>query len=156
MIKIIDNFLEKDLIEYLEKIFVSETPHYYCQSSTEKSYLFYKSNLNIQDYLIRFLIVKLQKNFSFHQILRAYLNIQFNKMDGHWHQDDGKNTILLMITKTLKKGSGQLQIKDENNVIKKIDFIQNRIIFFDASKLHRGLSPNEINSPRITLAFKTI
>jgi len=156
MIKIIDNFLEKDLIEYLEKIFVSETPHYYCQSSIEKSYLFYKSNLNMQDYLIRFLTVKLQKNFSFHQILRIYLNIQFNKMDGHWHQDDGKNTILLMITKTLKKGSGQLQIKDKNNVIKKIDFIQNRIIFFDASKLHRGLAPNEINTPRITLAFKTI
>jgi hypothetical protein len=77
-------------------------------------------------------------------------------MDGHWHQDDGKNTILLMITKTLKKNSGQFQIKDKNNIITKINFVQNKIIYFDASLLHRGLAPEEINTPRITLAFKTI
>ena len=41
------------------------------------------------------------------------------------------------------------KIKNED----KIPFVQNRLIIFDANKLHRGLSPNK-NEVRITLAFK--
>jgi len=155
MIKIIDNFLEKDLINYLEKLFIYKTPHYYGHTSDKKNTEFYISNLNINDTMINFLIIKLKKQFNFNQVIRSYINIQHNGMNGDWHQDDGSNTILIMITKTLKKGSGQLEIKN-NEKINKIDFIQNRLIFFDATKYHRGLSPKEINSPRITLAFKTI
>ncbi len=155
MIKIIDNFLEKDLINYLEKLFIYNTPHYYGHSSTEKSNEFYNSNLNINDAMINFLIIKLKKQFNFNQVLRSYINIQHNGMNGNWHQDDGSNTILIMITKTLKKGSGQFELKN-NEKINKIDFIQNRLIYFDATKHHRGLAPKEINTPRITLAFKTI
>ena len=76
-------------------------------------------------------------------------------MDGDWHTDDGKNTILLMVTKTLKNGSGDFQIKIDNK-INKVSFVQNRLIFFDASFQHRGLAPKELNTPRITFAFKTI
>jgi hypothetical protein len=155
MIKIIDNFLEKDLINYLEKLFIYNTPHYYGHSSNEKGNQFYTSGLNINDTMINFLIIKLKKQFQFNQILTSYLNIQYNGMNGDWHHDDGSNTILIMITKTLKKGSGQFELKD-NNKINKIDFIQNRFICFDATKKHRGLAPKEINTPRITLVFKTI
>ena len=138
MINIKDNFLEKILIKYLENIFIHKTPHYYGQVSNKggKNH-FYSSMLNINDTMINFLITKLKTEFKFNQILRSYLNVQYNGMNGDWHKDDGNNTILLMITKTLKKGSGQFQIKDKDNVIKKIDFIQNRVICFDATKLHR-------------------
>ena len=155
MIKIIDNFLEKDLIEYLEKIFIYNTPHYYGHSSNKKNIEFYNSNLNTGDILIKYLIIKLKKKIKFNQVIRSYINIQYNEMNGDWHQDDGSHTILLMITKTLKKGSGQFEIKN-NGKINKIDFIQNRLVCFDATKHHRGMAPKEINTPRITLAFKTI
>jgi hypothetical protein len=152
---VIDNFLEEDLIKYLEKIFISDTPHYYGHSSTGKSNPFYNSNLNINDPLIKFIITKLKKQFAFNEILRSYINVQYNGMSGDWHQDDGNRTILLMVTKTLEKGSGRFEIKD-NDKTTQIDFVQNRVIIFNANKLHRGLEPKEINTPRITLAFKTI
>ena len=152
---VIDNFLEKDLIEYLEKLFIFNTPHYYGHTSNKKGNKFYFSNLNTEDILIKYLIIKLKKKFKFNQVIRSYINIQYNGMNGDWHPDDGSHTIILMITKTLKKGSGQFEIKD-NEKINKIDFIQNRLIYFDATKQHRGMDPKEINTPRITLVFKTI
>ena len=153
---IIDNFLEKDLIEHLEEIFVHNTPHFYNQKSNhENSSRFYISLININDALINFIIKKLKNKLNFKEILRSYINIQFNGMDGNWHQDDGTKTILLMITNTLSKDSGQFQIKIDNK-IESVDFVQNRLICFDSTYFHRGLAPKEINIPRITLAFKTI
>jgi hypothetical protein len=155
MIKIIDNFLEKDLIIYLEELFIYKTPHFYGQYSKIKFNPFYIGYLNIEDTLFKYLIIKLKNKFKLNQVLRSYINIQYNGMSGDWHQDDGSNTVLIMITKTLDKNSGQLEIKD-NEKINKIDFVQNRLICFDSKKFHRGLAPKEINTPRITLAFKTI
>lgn len=157
MINVIDNFLEKDLIEYLEELFIYKTPHFYGHTSNRnnKNFSFYSSSINTEDTLISFIIRKLKNKFNFNKVLRCYINIQFHNMNGNWHQDDGSNTILIMITKTLNKNSGQFEIKI-NNKIKKIDFIQNRVVCFDATKFHRGLAPKEINTPRITLAFKTI
>jgi len=153
--KIIDNFLEKELIEYLKNVFMFKTPHLYGHKSHEKSNFFYNSDINMEDTLIKFIILKLQKEFKFNEVLRSYINVQFYGMDGDWHTDDGKNTILLMVTKTLKNGSGDFQIKMDNK-INKVGFVQNRLIFFDASFQHRGLAPKELNTPRITFAFKTI
>jgi len=154
--KITDNFLEKNLMEHLEKVLVHDTPHFYNQKSNhENSSRFYISLINTNDTLISFVIKKLKDRVNFKEILRSYINIQFNGMDGNWHQDDGTKTILLMITNTLSKDSGQFQIKI-NNKIESIDFVQNRLICFDSTYFHRGLAPKEINVPRITLAFKTI
>jgi hypothetical protein len=153
--KIIDNFLEKELIEYLKNVFMFKTPHLYGHKSHEKSNFFYNSDINMDDTLIKFIILKLQKEFKFNEVLRSYINVQFYGMEGDWHTDDGKNTILLMVTKTLKNGSGDFQIKMDNK-INKVGFVQNRLIFFDASFQHRGLAPKELNTPRITFAFKTI
>jgi hypothetical protein len=154
-IKIIDNFLGEDLIKHLEEIFLFKTPHYYGHKSHKDSKFFYNCNVNLNDYLLMFLHKKLKDIFKIKEVLRCYINIQFNGMDGDWHQDDGNHTILLMVTKTLKKGSGEFQIKKDNK-INKISFIQNRLIFFNSSLKHRGMSPKEIAVPRITLAFKTI
>lgn len=161
-IKIIDNFFEEDLSKYLDKYFL-EIPHLYGHSSLDlKSHKeqipFYTSYLNIHDPLIKFLCLKVQKQVDYKiGFYRTYINIHFNGMPGTWHPDEGDTTFLVMTSKTLQKGSGQFQVKinnDDNN-IKSIDFIQNRLIIFPATWEHRGLDPVEHATPRVTLAFKT-
>ena len=106
---IIDNFLDKDLIKFFNKICVHQIPHFYGHNSHEKSNPFYKSNINLDDTLIRFICEKLKKQLNFKSILRAYINVQFKDMDGDWHDDDGTNTILLMVTKHCLKTQGVLK-----------------------------------------------
>jgi hypothetical protein len=159
MIKIIDNFLEKDLSIYLEQYFL-EIPHNFGWTSKGlgEGIPFYQANLNPYDPLIKFLCLKVQQQVD-HKIgfIRVYINIHYSNMPGDFHEDDGDTTFVLMTSKTLQKGSGQFQIQINNNVenIQKIDFIQNRLIIFPALWKHRGLDPIEHATPRVTLAFKT-
>jgi hypothetical protein len=159
MIKVIDNFLENDLSKYLEQYFL-EIPHTFGWSSNglNRGSLFYQTNLNFHDSLIKFLCLKVQKQVE-HKLgfLRVYINIHYSNMPGEFHEDDGDTTFVLMTSKTLKKESGQFQIQINNDInnIKSIDFIQNRLLIFPAQWKHRGLDPIEHSTPRITLAFKT-
>jgi len=148
--KIIDNWLNKDLVEYLNHYFLYDFPHYYGHKSRDENKdCFYVSMLNPTDALNNFLLYKLKKTLNKNLNLeRMYINIQHPNMNGSFHSDEGDITCLYMATKTLNN-NGQFQIKGEG----KIDFVQNRLIAFDAKKLHRGLAPT--NDVRITLAFKT-
>lgn len=151
-----DNFLEDDFINYIHNYFLT-IPHYYGHSTIGNGIgtCFYNHEFNLDTPLIQYLCFKVQKecerNLAF---LRVYINVQHNNMDGSFHKDDGDMTVLLMLSKTLKKNSGQFEIK-KNNILKKIDFVKNRIIFFDSTLEHRGTAPKEKNEVRITLAFKT-
>lgn len=152
MLKQIDNWLPKDLIEYLDEYFLYEFPHFYGHKSAAKTTSeFYNSNLNPHDGLNKYLYTKLLKTLDNKvEILRAYINIQHPGMDGVFHWDDGDVTCLYMVTKTLKKG-GYFEIKGE----KKIPFVQGRLICFDAKKLHKGHAPINKGDVRISLVFKT-
>ena len=159
MIKIIDNFLELDLSHYLKQYFL-EIPHTFGWSSAglNNGSPFYQANLNPYYPIIKFLCFKVQKQLEYKLgFLRVYINIHFSNMPGEFHEDDGDTTILLMTSKTLQIGSGQfqIQINNDTNNIKSIDFVQNRLIIFPALWKHRGLDPKEHATPRITLAFKT-
>ena len=151
-IEIKDNFFEKDLINFLDDYFLN-LPHYYGHSSTGNSEKFYTHHFNVDNPLINFLCTKINKN---KKILRVYINIQHNNMNGEFHTDDGDTTYLVMISNTLEKGSGQFQLINENNETQSIEFVQNRMISFPSNLKHRGLAPLEKNTPRITLAFKTV
>lgn len=156
--KVIENFLEVDLIKLLEKTFLYDVPHHYGHVSdptNSNAINFYNSNININDTVIKYIIEKLKQHFTFREVLRCYINVQHYGMNGDWHTDDGSLTILLMITKTLKKGEGCFQIK-ENDIITNYDFVQNKLIGFNAKLLHRGMSPDTNDNIRITLAFKTL
>jgi len=155
MIKVTDNFLEQDLIKFLEN-YTLNLPHYWGHTSNADNYAkFYASNLSFQDPLIQYLLFKIQKLIKNKLIfLRGYINVHYSNMPGDWHIDDGDQTILLMVSKTLQKKSGLFEIK-ENNKIKKFNFIQNRLIFFPAKYQHKGNAPIEHKTPRITLVFKT-
>ena len=148
--RVIDNFLADDLCKFLEDYYSYELPHYYGHRSSKESDPFYYHPIK-PDALHNFIFSKVQgaveRDLKMH---RAYLNVQHQHMKGSWHTDDGDLTILYMVTQTLDKGIGCFEIKDGE----KIDFVQNRLVWFDGSKSHRGNAPNTYH-PRITLAFKT-
>ena len=153
--EIIDNFLEKDLIKYLSNHFTL-CPQQYGHSSVGKGNVWYSTNLDLHDPLYNFLCFKIGEVFpNTVQILRMYTNIQYCFMDGDFHIDDGDHTVILMITPTLKKNSGEFQIKENNKKLKKVSFVQNRLIKFPSSWTHKGCAPIEKNTPRITLVWKT-
>ena len=86
------------------------------------------------------------------QFIRVYANLQFKEMDGSFHLDDGDFTMLYMVTPTLND-SGCFEYMD-GGVVKQIDFVQNRLIWFEGKELmHRGMSPNTA-TPRVTVSFK--
>ena len=139
--KIIDNWLDKDLVKYLNHYFLYDFPHYWGHKSLDEN--------NSRDALNNFLFYKLKKTLDLNlKLERMYINVQHPNMNGSFHPDDGDLTCLYMATKTLNN-NGQFEMKEEG----KIDFVQNRLIAFDAKKPHRGLAPT--NDVRITLAFKT-
>ncbi len=148
--QVIDNFLPKDLCKFLEDYYSHELPHYYGHRSTDEGSPFYYHPIKI-DALHNFIFSKVQRavgeDIKMH---RAYLNVQHQHMKGSWHTDDGDLTILYMVTQTLDKGVGCFEIRDKEP----IDFVQNRLVWFDGSRYHRGNAPNNYH-PRITLAFKT-
>ena len=144
---IIENWLDLNLSNFLEKEFLYNTPHHYGQMSDPATSTgrFYYTMLNLNDPLIRFLIHNLKKTVNDDLILhRIYLNIQHPNMNSDFHIDEGNMTAIYMVT-----GSGDFQIKNEG----KIKFKKNKLICFDPKKLHRGLAPEK--GVRITLTFKT-
>lgn len=145
----IENWLEEDLCNFLEKKLLYETPHYYGHRSIGKNKninVFYNTVLNQQDNLMSFLISKLKKDLNKKlNIIEFYMNVQHPGMDGSFHSDPGSLTCLYMLT-----GEGNFEIKNE----KSINFKKNKLICFDAKKLHRGLAPKK--GVRITVVFKTI
>ena len=153
--KIVKNWLEKDLA-YRVRNYLLDQPYTYNSTShfknTGRSFFVSEFNLNTNKEIIS-LFPHLIKQFD-HDIIiiRAYANLQFIKMDGDWHTDDGEITCVWMATQTLPQGSGLLQLKNKREDIK-FDF--NKLIMFDAKRPHRGLAPKKFNTPRITLAFKT-
>ena len=153
--EITDNFLEKDLIKYLSNHFTL-CPQQYGHSSKGNGNLWYSTNLDLHNPLYNFLCMKVGKLFLHNiKILRMYINVQYCFMDGDFHTDEGDNTVMLMITPTLKKNSGEFEIKENNKKVKKISFVQNRLIKFPSSWNHKGCAPIEKNTPRITLVWKT-
>ena len=143
---IVEDWLDKDLHNFLEKEFLYVTPHYYGHTSGENTEnVFYNTNLNSKDTLIRFLSQQLQKTLNNKLIIhRIYINVQHPNMNGEFHTDEGNLTCLYMVT-----GNGNFEIKNE----KVIEFKKNKLICFDSKKLHRGLAPTK--GVRITLTFKT-
>jgi len=152
--KIIDNFLELDFFNHIQDLLIYEANYKYSQTSVdENGNTFFIASLNVKDPTLNFIAKKILPHTDFKEFEGCYTNMQFNGMDGDWHVDPGTKTALVMISPTLSKGSGQFEIKTDK--INKIDFVANRLVIFDAKKKHRGRAPKEINTPRVTLAFKS-
>ena len=152
---VLDDWLDLEFCDHLAYHILYCLPHIYGHSSdSRKDSHFYRVEFGEENFHIKYMCRKinreiLKKNCQF---IRAYANVQFKGMDGSFHLDDGDFTILYMVTPTLT-GSGHFEY-DDGESVKKIDFVQNRLILFPGSELpHRGMSPNT-DSPRVTLSFK--
>jgi hypothetical protein len=155
-IEVIDGWLDLEFCDHLAYHILHCLPHIYGHSSDsgEGAQRFYRVEFGEENFHIKYMCRKLNREVLKHncQFIRVYANVQFKGMDGSFHLDDGDLTVLYMVTPTLK-GSGQFEYIDGDSV-KKIDFVQNRLVWFSGSELkHRGMSPN-MDSPRVTLSFK--
>jgi len=146
---VIDNWLELDLANYLssylEKGIWYKNGHF---SSDKDGTSFLQGEVPYSP-LIEYLVIKLKKIIPL-ELLRVYTNLHFPNMGGNFHPDDGDVTFLYLPSKGLNSKEGHFEIKDET----KIEYKFNRLIYFDAKKLHKGNAPVQ-NVSRITLAFKT-
>ena len=145
--KEINDWLDQDLNNFLSYKFLYETPHFFREFSKDPNKKFYSFNFDPKDLIINFLTFKLQTTLKLNlQFNRIYMNIQHPGMSGEFHTDDNEGglTCLYMLV-----GSGNFEIKDE----KTFKFEKNKLICFDARKLHMGHEPKK--GPRITIAFKT-
>ena len=145
--KEISNWLDQDLNKFLSHKFLYETPHFFQEFSVDPNKKFYSFNFDQNDLIINYLAFKLQTTLQLNlKFNRIYMNVQHPGMSGEFHTDDdeGGLTCLYMLV-----GSGNFEIKDE----KTFKFEKNKLICFDARKLHMGHAPKD--GARITLAFKT-
>ena len=146
---VIDNWLESQLADfmsmYLHKGIVYQTGHVSALGDNTS----FLCGIVPPSPLIEFLTYKL-KFICPIEVLRVYTNLHYNNMGGGFHSDDGDITFLYMPSKGLQSNEGHFEIKDEE----KIEYKFNRLIYFDAKKLHKGHAPRQ-NVPRVTLAFKT-
>jgi hypothetical protein len=152
ILNVVDNFISKDLLECMNYSF-NNSPHYIHMSVNDfTGSCFYNIPLELNNPFVWFYFNKLNDLFlkNNYQPLRAYVNIQHKYMDGEFHTDDGDLTCLLMLSKTLQKEEGVFEIENGE----KIDFVQNRLILFDAKNYHRGIGPRT-NVTRMTFALKT-
>jgi len=153
-INVKDNFLDSILIDVLYQELLYNHPHWWGHSSTPKGTSFYAADMRSEDVIPQYIFKKIKNQIlnTPVELIRCYFNLQHQSMDGEFHDDDGDITSLLMLTPTPSLG-GEFEYFDNNQIVQKIDYKQNRLITFDAKIIHRGLS-YKINSPRITLAFK--
>jgi len=145
--KEINDWLDQDLNNFLSYKFLYETPHFFREFSKDPNKKFYSFNFDQNDLIINYLAFKLQTTLQLNlKFNRIYMNVQHPGMSGEFHTDDdqGGLTCLYMLV-----GSGNFEIKDE----KTFKFEKNKLICFDARKLHMGHAPKD--GARITLAFKT-
>ena len=159
------NFMDKDFITYLNNHYLMDVFHRYGGTSGlgTGGKTFFATEVD-HDAISNVVTYKLRKKFGVIQVKRIYINLQFSGMDGDWHSDDGEKNYMLMVTPTLKEDSGCFEICDtptpkpptEKTKIHKVAFEQNKVVIFTAKLWHRGRSPLETNTPRITLAFKSI
>ena len=168
---IIDDWLERDLIYYVNKILIPHLPIYFNHGLNDCIIGVHMFDPHIVcrhthgadkvlfiNYIIDFLYYKLTKIFQFNFLIkRSYLNFYpANTCDSNYHTDgdlDSDFTVLFMPSETPSDGSGKFEYVDPmNKTIKHIDYLQNRLIIFKSNISHKGVSFNQ--SERITLTFK--
>ena len=162
-VEVYKNFLPETLMNQVVG-HILEQPHRYGHTSKMsediKSPRWYICELEQDIFFSRcmlsFITDKVRKNLSLHKM---YANIQYAGQNGGFHVDNftpHSRTAILMLSKTLPKGSGTFDVKEEGfqNKIETHDFEQNKLLYFKSTLSHRGNAPLEPGFPRVTLAFK--
>jgi len=95
----------------------------------------------------------LKKQFDLNEIS---LNVQTQSMDGTPHRDASDYTVIFFTSENWQKEwGGAFQALDENgNILAEVEYKPGRIIIFDSSVLHRGLSPTIPYTYRFSIAYR--
>jgi hypothetical protein len=161
-IKIIDNWLDKDVVTHLSDQVLYNYPHYFVESSLNKGPTMYSHDVGPGNLLIDFLFNKIKKEYepTYGQLdfTRTYFNIAHPGMDGEFHVDskdpNAGPSFMLMITPKGKEGAFYYKPDPNDDLcIEKIDYKEGRFLIFDSDMEHYGQSFKD--KPRITMVFKT-
>lgn len=160
-IKIIDNWLDSDLIDHLSEKFLYHYPHRFVEKSTDTKPIMYSYDFNPGDTLMDFLSRKVQNQITSKHTLtftRIYFNVAHPGMHGMFHVDskdpNAGPSIMLMVTPKGKGGEFYYRPDPHDHLCtEKVEYEQNRLLIFDAHLEHYGASFKD--TPRITLVFKT-
>ena len=155
MVQCYDNFLDKEDLDFLRNYLLYECSHNFVEYSNRDLIggRFYSTDFSMRDKFIMSIFHKIacRLNVVPEFVDRVHSNIQHYGMGGNYHNDDTNNTCILMVTGDVENGFEYL---DENNNTQLIDFVPNKLIYFNGKKIsHRGLPP-KTQTPRVTLAFK--
>jgi hypothetical protein len=153
---IVDNFLPKDLLHYVQWVLpkMNYELHYSQVESNGTADNFLKSVGEFpEDKIFEYIAYELN-NFNFiniTNILRCYsnLNPQGSFHSGDWHIDDGMITALFYPMPWNPEFGGGTEFKDGNLV----EYKENRIVFFDAKREHRAIAHTN-DSFRYSVAYK--
>ena len=152
VMKIIENWLEPELIEYLHEQFLYHTPHYYNERSSTDT-LFYSHDFNHRDLLLGHLENKLKTNYLTpkHEINRIFFNVQHPGMHGSFHVDSDEESSISASLNISPEDEGGDFVYLENDVEKRITYKRNNLILFNSTMPHYGEAFKK--EPRITLVF---
>ena len=152
--KIIENWLEPELIEYLHEQFLYNTPHYYTERSSTDT-LFYSHDFNSRDLLLGHLELKLRTNYltPAHEINRIFFNVQHPGMNGSFHVDSNQDDSVTAILNLSPEDEGGDFVYLENDIEKRIKYKRNNLILLNSSMPHYGEAFKK--DPRLTLVFHT-
>ncbi len=167
-IKIIDDFLEKELFYILREISYSDHINWSTQVSNSNlnrftsfdmgEMIYEKDNwIQIKDSeLFNHIFQQIANNIDDNCYLgRVYFNRQKPTVDGCLHQDDGQYTALLYVSDYEKEWGGFTQLWHSDTEQNYILPLANRLVIFDASIHHKGFGFSHVWNPdRISLAFK--
>jgi hypothetical protein len=151
---IIDDFLCDDFVEHIQDVIPN---------------LGYKPHFSIDIEKCRFLnsigdwpatdafnyVAKKIRNLSqieCSEVLRVYSNLHPSgeNHSGDWHEDGNQITALYYPMKWDNKYGGGTEFKDGTVV----DYVENRLVLFDANKTHRAMPHTNKNLFRYTVSFK--
>ena len=133
VMKIIENWLEPELIEYLHEQFLYHTPHYYNERSSTDT-LFYSHDFNHRDLLLGHLENKLKTNYLTpkHEINRIFFNVQHPGMHGSFHVDSDEESSISASLNISPEDEGVDFVYLENDVEKRITYKRNNLILFNS------------------------
>lgn len=163
-IRVVDNFLSNDELQFTMDIINNEKWIYGAQSGQTLSNIKWfgcdlSENLFFKEYLLQKISKITKCNW---ECSRLYANGQTPLLDGEWHIDkdppnDDYWTVLLYIsditTENIVRVNGHTEFKI-NNEIKSIEPLKNRIVIFKSDIIHRGRAPSIPEIFRISIAWK--
>ena len=154
-IKVVDNFLDEDMLSYVQELVFNLK--YRVQSSTpEGPWNFLTSAGPFIEHDVFKWIARKIDSLEFINVKdynRVYANCNASGSDngGKWHRDDGSITALFYPmewdSKTFKGGT-----EFEDGTV--VDYVTNRIVFFDAKIKHRAQEHFCKDHLRYTVAYK--